>query len=254
MTTHSRRRFFRYSLRTLMLVVTVFCVWLGWQVQKARNQQYVISIVVAENGLIAYQHGLIEYQGGTDRMRKLSKDGPPGSTWLRRLIGNEYFFRVSRVEVHGERIDDTFLAAIKRLADIRGLSVGGPSLTDEGVKHISKMNRLEALNVSGRRVTDQGLLYLKDLKSLGHLGLVNTRITDKGLVHLRSFRVLTTLNLNGTPVTDKGLKHIEPLTNLLMLDLGNTRCSQEGIQQLNQTLPNCHVLYTPSPTTATQQP
>ena len=28
-TTHPKRRFFRYSLRTLMLVVTVFCIWMG---------------------------------------------------------------------------------------------------------------------------------------------------------------------------------------------------------------------------------
>ncbi len=37
--TRSRRRFFRYSLRTLFVVVTVFCVWMGITAKRARDQR-----------------------------------------------------------------------------------------------------------------------------------------------------------------------------------------------------------------------
>ena len=36
-TSHPKRRFFRYSLRTLMIVVKVFCIWLGIIANRARN-------------------------------------------------------------------------------------------------------------------------------------------------------------------------------------------------------------------------
>ena len=49
---HSKRRFFRYSLRTLFLVVTVFCILMGTVVKRARDQRLVVAAIRAVGGAV----------------------------------------------------------------------------------------------------------------------------------------------------------------------------------------------------------
>jgi hypothetical protein len=37
-----RRRLFRYSLRTLFVVVTLFCIWLGWNLHQVRQREAML--------------------------------------------------------------------------------------------------------------------------------------------------------------------------------------------------------------------
>ena len=37
-----KRRWFRFSLRTMFLAVTVFCVWLGWNVEQVRKRDRLL--------------------------------------------------------------------------------------------------------------------------------------------------------------------------------------------------------------------
>ncbi len=71
--TKPRRRFFRYSLRTLMIVVAVFCVWLGFTAKRARDQRLAVEAIRAVHGGISFQH-------------QLDRTDPPGPEWLRPLI------------------------------------------------------------------------------------------------------------------------------------------------------------------------
>jgi hypothetical protein len=45
-------RFFRYSLRTLLVLVTVFCVWLGWQANIVHKRKAAIAEIEAGGGAI----------------------------------------------------------------------------------------------------------------------------------------------------------------------------------------------------------
>ena len=40
-----RRRWFQYSLRTLFVLVTVLCVWLGVTVERARKQREAVVVL-----------------------------------------------------------------------------------------------------------------------------------------------------------------------------------------------------------------
>ena len=39
------RRWFRFSLRTLFVLVTAFCVWLGWQLHLVRQRNMLVKLV-----------------------------------------------------------------------------------------------------------------------------------------------------------------------------------------------------------------
>ena len=43
MTAPPKRHWFRFSLRTLFVVVTIFGVWFGWQLKLVRNRKVILS-------------------------------------------------------------------------------------------------------------------------------------------------------------------------------------------------------------------
>src|SRR5438876_9938841 len=49
---HPRSRWFRFSLRTLFVVVTAFGVWLGWERHRVAEREAVAQLVLARHGVI----------------------------------------------------------------------------------------------------------------------------------------------------------------------------------------------------------
>ena len=47
-----RRRWFQYSLRTLLVLVTVLCVWLGVTVNRARKQREAVAAIQELGGTV----------------------------------------------------------------------------------------------------------------------------------------------------------------------------------------------------------
>ena len=45
------RRWFRFSLRTMFLLVTVLCVWLGWHSSAVQERHAVMMMISAKGGL-----------------------------------------------------------------------------------------------------------------------------------------------------------------------------------------------------------
>ncbi len=141
---------------------------------------------------------------------------PPGPSWLRNLLGLDFFTDVFYATVR----TDAELEHVGGLSELRVLTHSSgfvPLLTDAGVKHIGGLRRLHKLDLSETNVTDAGLVYLRDLSQLRDLSLRATRITDAGLAQLTE------------------------LENLEFLSIGLTRVTGQGIAQLRQRLPNCKV-------------
>jgi hypothetical protein len=101
----SRRRFFRFSLRTLMLVAAVLCIWLGIITNRARDRKQAVEMFRSLGGSVQYEH-------------ERPPSDPPGPEWLRQLIGDEYFFSVHTLSLSRSKVDDSSLASIKRFPRI----------------------------------------------------------------------------------------------------------------------------------------
>src|SRR4051812_8686318 len=90
-----RRRWLSFSLRgafILLTVVCVFCVWLGWQMTRLRQQQAAISKVEELGQPLKF-----------DNQSNVPQ-------WLRTAIGEEYFRKVVTVDFsfggQGKATDD----------------------------------------------------------------------------------------------------------------------------------------------------
>src|SRR5688572_26162539 len=86
-----RRRWLRFSLRTLLVAVTVLSVWLGVKVDQARRQKRAVETLQALGADIRYEHQRLA-EGGFDG--RIELDVPE---WARELCGDDFFQTVTGV-------------------------------------------------------------------------------------------------------------------------------------------------------------
>ena len=250
----------QFTLKTLLVVVAVFCVWLGITAKRTHEQGQAVEAILEMGGKIIYEYALIHPN---------DYSGPLSLRWLRQLVGDEYFVSIRSVTLHGPKVNDASLPAITQLRDVKLLELGGTQITDAGLLHLKGLTKLRVLDASDTSITSTGLMHLKGLSNLHQLflsstqitdaGLENlgaltnlrelrldaTKVTDVGLEHLKGLTELQVLNLNSTKVTDVGLVHIKGLSKLRTLWLSNTQVTDEGVKELRQALPNCKICYFP---------
>jgi hypothetical protein len=95
-TSKPRRRWFQFSIGTMLLLVTVFAVWLGWELKVVRDRQAMRRWIEEREGGKLYDvsgHGTI-LRSLTLYVAKEYKKGPrpddsPELPWARRLLGDE---------------------------------------------------------------------------------------------------------------------------------------------------------------------
>jgi len=89
--TAPNRPWFRFSLRTLFIVVTVFCCWLGWQANIVRERKLLLQSLIDDSRLsfdplhTSFGPGntAIEFEGSITFNRN-----PPSVPWGRRMLGD----------------------------------------------------------------------------------------------------------------------------------------------------------------------
>jgi hypothetical protein len=206
-----RRRMLRYSLRSLLVAVTVLCVALGFWVNGAQRQRQAVADITAAGGVVRYD---FEYHG---QATWRAVDGElPGPDWLCRLLGVDLFDNVTYAELTYDATDDT-------------------------VAHVGGLERLQELHLGNSQVGDAGVAHLSGLTRLEVLWLYDTQVTDTGLALLRDLRSLQVLELDGAQVSDAGLEHLTGLNRLQVLSLEDTQVTDAGVQRLQQALPGCTI-------------
>jgi hypothetical protein len=213
-----KRRWFQFSLRTLLiftLIVAIACAWLGRKIERKRKEREAVEATVKLGGLVTCDY------------EKAGVAEPPGPDWLRNLLG-EYFFSevvsVDRSVPHESdaSVSDAELVNLKGFTQLQTLQIAGADVTDAGLEHLKGLTQFHRLVLRNTKVTDAGLEHLKGLTQLRTLDLGSTKVTDAGLANLNSLPQLQDLYLDSTQVTGAGLQHLEGLTQLQRLILRDT--------------------------------
>jgi hypothetical protein len=152
-----------------VLLTAIGLSWVAARMQQARRQRATVD-ALAKRGWVVYYDWAVSPDDSDllprteDKIWVLTANvedpQPPGPSWLRNLLGVDFF-------AHAVRAYQT-----------------SPNVWDADLRHIERLTRLQRLDLRGRTVTDAGLKHLEGLKDLKSLELTGTATTDAGLEHI----------------------------------------------------------------------
>ncbi len=246
------RRFLRFSVRGMIVVMLVVGGWLGWIVRSARIQREAVAAIRKAGGGTSYRWI-------SDRNVSVSRSSQWVPQWLIERVGPDYFddvvqveftrertaatdlemrhienlTKLERIRLYGVRASTAGLAKLERLGQLRILVMTGSSVPDTWMAHLRGLTRLESLDLLDCQITDAGLRHVALLSNLQELEVsMNAGVSDEGLTHVRSLKSLRKLFLSYTAVTDAGLANLEGLDKLQILYLTSTRITDAGLSHL----------------------
>jgi hypothetical protein len=179
-TPQPKRRWLRFRLRTLLVLVVVLSVPLGWvamNMQQARRQREAVKAILEAGGVVWYRfemgdgygYGIKQFFVGTSSA----------------LLGKDMVDSVGSVRLGGQQITDDNIASLTEFEDLLSLHLLGTRITDGGLEHIRGLRNLMDLSLGSPEITDHGMDHLKGLTSLYRLQLQNTQVTDEGIQKLQ---------------------------------------------------------------------
>ncbi len=168
------RRYLRFSVRGLIVLVLVIGAGLGWVVRSARMQREAVAAIKDAGGIAFYNW---EWRDGNP----VVGGKPWAPKWLVERIGVDYFGHVTCVQLISlSKPTDTTLTHVARLTELEVLIIGPSTLGDDELAHLKSLTKLLSLAVIGTQVTDAGLAHLKGLTNLSFVYLGGTQVTDAG--------------------------------------------------------------------------
>ena len=204
-----RSSWLRFNISTLLIIVTTFCIWLGFRANQARLQREVVDAVQSAGGTVFYEH----------EDPRLPIADRPKPNLLERIVGIDFAHSIVVVKLGGGSKVDLVLSKVSQLPKLGELWMGSSDITDNGLRHLTRCSQLRKFSAASTDITDRGLIFLGKLKSLRYLDLANTQLTNDGLEHLKTLRNLEELYLWGEQITDEGMLHLSYLKTLQKLHI-----------------------------------
>jgi hypothetical protein len=210
------RRWFRFTLRGLMICVLILCVWLAWVVNRAHFQR---DLLAALDRCDAVPKFSIEFNEQGEEIEPGQTDFEPSAfaNWLAPWIGEEYFYPTivgARFYEHSPTIEALRLLA--RLPRVYVLSFSAAGISSEMLDQIKSLPAIERLEITD--ASDDLLMHVAQLKSLKRLSLQGEFGTFDCLQQLDNLRELDVSS--SLLLTVDSLAEIARLRNLEKLGLG----------------------------------
>ena len=174
----AKRRWFRFSLRMLLVAVTVLCVWLGFKVNAARREKESVEAIRKIGGLIMFDYQVVPMANGKPD-DFTANAALPGPDWLRTLIGEEYLRKVAFVQLKGRpQVTTSDLAELAKLSALRRLTLIANykrHYDEADFEMLSQLNSLTHLEFNEGVINENGFASLLNLKHLRILSITCAR-------------------------------------------------------------------------------
>jgi len=173
MTATLKRRWYQFSLKTLMMMMVLLCLgpdgYVAFEQNKVHRQKEAVEAIEKLGGVVEYGRNL-----------------STRPAILRQILGDDTIGMVESVDFwNPAQVTDTDLVHLARLQRLETLHLNNSQVTDVGLKHLASLRDLSILYLDDTQITDAGLVHLTDLKGLRFLNLYRTQVTDAGVAELR---------------------------------------------------------------------
>lgn len=233
----------RFSLRGLLLVVTILCVSLAWRLHRAKLQREAVLALRDAGGWVYY-----DYQQYDPKSCQFDKEATPWEPeWLQAQVGIDFFHDVEAVNMsfHGNGIsrrdekapDPPIAQHLAHLPRLRFLGLTAGACNDEGMRHVGQLRYLEVLLFwNAPQITDAGASQLTNMPSLRCLHIGSSQVGDRGLATIARLPRLEDLSMQCNNFTDAGLAALSGHPRLKDLWIG-------GLDGRNSQITNAGVLH-----------
>ena len=189
----TRRRFWsllrpRISLRLMLALVTIFCIWLGVHLQRTKEQARIARRLSLNSGTVYYDYmrgplPATTYRGplpattyplesvpltaGGEYLDSQRRSSAPA--WLLKSLGEDFIHRVVAVRLR----DCDHLRDLHGLPGLETIVCNGRSINDGDIEHVARLRQLRLLLATGgdSELTDESLARLAKLPRLEGLEL-----------------------------------------------------------------------------------
>lgn len=200
----------RFSLRSLLLVMFVFAIVAGWAGNLYRRQQ-----------LREHDEQALAVLGA---------------------VFDEDLSSVRHFKGLGARGSEQFITIVARQPDLRSITLDGTELSDRQAAKLLGLP-LEALAI--HECSIGGTLRAKASPTLTWLSFFRTRLDDHSLAALGSLPNVKTLVLYRTRVSDRSIDHLASLSSIKTINIRRCKISPDGAARLRQLRPDISVKYAP---------
>ncbi|MEZ6072711.1 MAG: hypothetical protein R3C10_21220 [Pirellulales bacterium] len=230
----SRRRWWQFRLRTVLVISLLLALTLGWQVNRASRQRRAVAAIRDLGGHVYYSHDI----GGREAERN-----PVGraTQWIGERFGRDLVDRVTWVDIEGVAVRDDDLVWIAAIPSLELLRIDGSEITAEGLEHFAALDRLEVLSLPNHRHLANGLVHLEGLGRLRSIVLSNTDTGDEHAAVLVRIKSLENIDLDDSEVTDAALETLAQLPRLTNLLVGGTHVTDAGVARFREAHPTVRI-------------
>jgi hypothetical protein len=109
------------SLLVLVLAVGIPCSWLAVARQQVKRQREAVEAIRKAGGWVDYEEA-----------------ETPVPTWLRELLGDDFFLKLHAVDFHDKQVTDAGLQHLKALSSLQTLDLIDTQVTDAGINELKK--------------------------------------------------------------------------------------------------------------------
>lgn len=191
----SKRRWLRFSLRTLLIVMLLLAVSFAWVAKRMREKQLEREAIaeMEEDG-----KSLVEVNPDV-----FCKPPPLPVVWLERWLGDGFFEDTRGLSLSGNT--DMCMAHIANFPSLRELWVVDSHATEEGLSSLKDLHYLEALRLSYGTFShasydndkEAALDFLDNMPHLIYLQLEGVRPTESGRQRIKCLPKLRRLQFGG---------------------------------------------------------
>src|SRR6185436_7599181 len=162
-----RSRWYQFSLRTMLVGVTLMCVGPG-------------GYLVYQQRLAKREEDAVKILGQLPANQLYTRPD-----WLRTLLARRTAGHVVGVGLRSRETQDTDLPPLAELSELVWLDLTDTKVTDQGLVHLTGLTKLKQLRLDETQVSDAGLVHLAKLKRLTMVNLYRTEVTDEGVKKLQ---------------------------------------------------------------------
>jgi hypothetical protein len=221
-------RWYQFSLRSLLLLVTLFACFMSWftvKMHQAKKQKEIVELLIDKQNNFRYDYQI-------DSSGNVFDDAKPfAPEWLVNWLGIDFFANVVSIDQFGKGFRPGVIEDLVYLPKLKELRFS-TNIDDKDLEYIGKLKSLEFLDISSFEISSYGIDKLKNLPKLKRLNLWNAYMSDAEMEPLRKLTCIEHLDLGGDQLTDETLVNLESMKELQYLYIMFDHFNGTGLRYL----------------------